>query len=76
MAEIGEPSESERASMAYWTVISPVDLKTQPISTGVLSSHMKEDGGDEEGYSLGAGPSRCATLDLKNSSYWALVTSE
>jgi len=65
--EIGEPSEAERVSMAYWTEVSPVDLNTQAISTGVLSSHMKETG-DEEVYSSGVGPSRGATLDLKNSS--------
>ena len=42
----GDPSE-ERASMAYWTDIPPVGLNTQPISTGVWSSHMKETGSEE-----------------------------
>jgi len=56
----------ERASMAYWTDVSPVDLKTQPISTGVLSSHMKEAGGEAD--SPGDGPSKGTTKDLKKSS--------
>jgi len=62
--EIGEPSEAERVSMAYWTDVSPVDLNTQAISTGVWSSHMKETGWEAE-YSPGPGPSRGATVDLK-----------
>ena len=62
------PSAAERASIAYWTEVSPVDLNTQPISTGVLSSHMKETGGNEEGYSSGVGPSSGAMDSLKNSS--------
>ena len=65
--EIGEPSEAERVSMAYCTDVSPVDLNTQAISTGVWSSHMKETGGEEVN-SPGVGPSRGATQVLKNSS--------
>jgi len=64
--EIGEPSEAERVSMAYRTDVSPVGLNTQAISTGVWSSHMEEMG-DEVVNSPGAGPSRGATVDLKNS---------
>ena len=73
--EIGEPSEAERVSMAYCTVVSPVDLNTQAISTGVWSSHMNETG-VEEVNSSGVGPSRGATVDLKKSSYPAFVSSE
>ena len=51
----------ERTSIAYWTEVSPVDLNTQPISTGVWSSHMKELGDVEEVYSRGDGPSKGAT---------------
>ena len=69
---MGDPSVGERASIAYWTDVSPVGLNTQPISTGVPSSHMKETG---EVDSSGDGPSKGATEDLKKPSNRSLVSS-